>query len=235
MILLMGPGGCGFTFLSWTISFLRGDTAYTTVNGVDCPVDINPLDGVTAHNFNKDHTNSRDLKIDLLELGHNKSIIYVTITHQDDLSYILKFPGKKIIFQNTCEYSEELFARMCLAVPNNPYMPMINNFDASYDKTIVKQVFLESNKLFTDYYQIPHHDGSCKTITYPELFTTLDEKINEIFDHLNLTISEDRYAKWQTIYNQYRLNNTNFKSKFLPETVPVDNSTRLKILKKIIK
>jgi hypothetical protein len=71
---ILGPSGCGGTFLDWSIHFLRGDTKHYTV--VCDPnkdrsqilghhyssVCIDPLTGTTAHNHLKTHPNNGSLQ-----------------------------------------------------------------------------------------------------------------------------------------------------------------------------
>lgn len=231
MILIIGPGGCGFTFLAWTISFLRGDTTYTKLTGETIPLVDNPLRGVTAHLFFKDRLVST-AEINALDSSTSQSIVYFIPTHQNNIDDILQVPGKKIIFQNQTEYARELFSRMCLAIPDSDYANIIKQLD--YDKDSIKQVMLECNRFFTDYYQIPAEHQNFMTITYPDIFQNLDQKIYDIFEYLDLKISSNRLTAWTKVYQQYRDNNQDFQTKFLPRAVEVDNVLRLKILKEII-
>ena len=97
MILTIGPGGCGFTFLNWTISFLRGDASYQTLDENQHQIEFNPLSGETAHRYNKDHIWSNDA-IESLNSATDNSIIYMVPNSHSDFEYLLSLSGKKIIF-----------------------------------------------------------------------------------------------------------------------------------------
>ena len=242
MILTIGPGGCGFTFLNWTISYLRGDNYYLNLSKEQVPVEINPLQGYTAHNFNRDHIQSIE-NLKQLDQATDQSIVYVVPTHQSDLDQVFAINCKKIVFQPNSTTNDELFARMYFTLPYNQVTSahnkdsvrtFIETFDPAYDKNIIKQVLLECNHFFTDYYQIPQQYNDYLPITYNNIFLHLDTKICEIFDFLNLAIKNNRWTNWVNIYVDYRLKNQNFKSQFVSELLPIDNQIKLHILKEII-
>jgi hypothetical protein len=233
MILTIGPGGCGFTFLNWSIAYLRGDNFYTCLDNTICPVTNDPiLSNGTAHNQQKDHIQKTS---DLIKLkqGTDQSIIYIVPTHQSDIEYILSFPGKKIIF-NTTTHSSMLMARMCCVLKDSPYMEFINNLSTKYNKQIIKQVLIESNKFFTKYYTIEPTYQDYINIDYTDVFENLDQQIYRIFTYLELEIAPERLTKWLLVYQKYRLANKDWLTVFLGETLEIDNTTKTKILKELI-
>jgi len=138
MILTIGPGGSGLTFLNWSIIYLRGDNFYTTLDSKTHQVTNNPLRSIgTAHGHQKDHiaVTSELLK---LKQASSQSVVYVVPTKQSDINYILSFASKKIVF-NTSTDSDMLMARMCSVIPNNPYTKFIDNLSTKYNKQIIKQ------------------------------------------------------------------------------------------------
>ena len=233
MILIIGPGGCGFTFLAWTISFLRGDITYTRLAGDTNTVSNDPITGITAHGFIKDHV---EISADLpkLHLANSQSIVYLVPTHQHDLDYALELPSQKIFFRNTPDTAYELFARSCLAVPNAEPVDLINKISQLYDKDSVQQVMLEYNHLFIDYYKMPKDYTEYFEVTYTDIYENLDRQIQNIFDYLGLTIDQDRYSQWHTVYNNYKAINQNFLLQFQPKQIEVDRQTKLNILKEIV-
>ena len=233
MILAIGPGGCGFTFLTWSIIYLRGDTKYTLLNKTEVEVTDNPLRTNIAHGQKKDHlANSEDIQN--LNLATKNSVVYVVPSNQMDIDSILEFPGKKIIF-NSGDSSAELFARMCCAIPHSRYMSFINHLSGTYNENDVKQVLIDCNKFFTKYYTVPDTYKNYFDIGYADIFQNLDLRINDIFEYIELSPMPSRLDKWKKIYDQYRAVNQNFLHNFLPELVDTSFDQKKAILKEVIK
>jgi hypothetical protein len=235
MILTIGPGGSGLTFLNWSIVYLRGDNFYTTLDKNTLEVVDNPIvENGTADRYKKDHIQQTvDLK--KLHQANNQSVVYVVPTCQSDLEYILQFNSKKIIFNPTV-CSKELLARMYYTVPNaNPILELVNNLSHVHDLPSVKQVLIESNKCFTDYYKVPDTYQDYISIDYNNIFQDLDQKIYQIFNYLNLSISQKRVANWLVIYQKWKSVNKDYLSQFLETPIAIPNSKKLQILKDIIK
>ena len=234
MILTIGPGGAGLTFLNWSIVYLRGDNFYTLLNKKTIRVIDNPILNTTAHGYRKDHLFSTE---DLIKLrsATEQSVIYIVPTHQDDLEYILQFEGKKIIF-NSDKSSTELMARMWYNIPDCPINKLIEDLSVKYDKQIIKQVLIDCSKFFTNYYCVPKNYSYYFSVDYLDIFQNFDQKIYEIFEYLELTLCQDRINNWLSVYNEYRSLNQNFLSLFLDQQVEVkvDNDKKMKIFKDII-
>ena len=233
MILTIGTGGSGLTFLNWSIIYLRGDNSYTFLNKEAINVTDNPLlTNRTAHGHKNDHIHlTADLK--KLHLATDQSVVYIVPSHQSDLEYVLQFKGKKIIF-DPCILSEELLARMCSTIPNFPLNDLIDTLSSEYDQQIVKQVLINCNKFFTKYYTMPNSDLNYFTINYIDIFQNLDQRIYDIFNYLELPITTDRMPNWLLIYNKYRSVNQNFLSAFLSDPVEINNNIQMKIFKEIV-
>ena len=232
MILTIGPGGAGLTFLNWSIVYLRGDNFYTSLNKEVNRVIDNPILNTTAHGYRKDHLFSTE---DLIKLrsATEQSVIYIVPTHQTDLEYILQFEGKKIIF-NSSASSTELMARMYCNVLNCSVNKLIEDLSVKYDKQIIKQILIDCSKFFTNYYCVPKNYSNYFDVYYPDIFQNLDQKIYEIFEYLELTLCQDRINNWLSVYNEYRSLNQNFLSLFLDKQVEIDNNKKMKIFKDII-
>ena len=233
MILTIGTGGSGLTFLNWSIIYLRGDNSYTFLNKDVVDVTDNPLlTNRTAHGQKKDHIHlTADLK--KLHLATDQSVVYIVPSQQSALEYVLQFKGKKIIFDPYL-LSEELLARMCFTMPDFPLNNLIDSLSAKYDQQIVKQVLIKCNKFFTIYYTMPTSDLDYFNINYIDIFQNLDQKIYDIFNYLELPINTDRMSNWLSVYDNYRSVNQNFLSTFLSNPVEIDNNVQMKIFKEIV-
>ena len=233
MILTIGTGGSGLTFLNWSIIYLRGDNSYTFLNKDVVDVTDNPLlTNRTAHGQKKDHIHlTADLK--KLHLATDQSVVYIVPSQQSALEYVLQFKGKKIIFDPYL-LSEELLARMCFTMPDFPLNNLIDSLSSKYDQQIVKQVLIKCNKFFTIYYTMPTSDLDYFNINYIDIFQNLDQKIYDIFNYLELPINTDRMSNWLSVYDNYRSVNQNFLSTFLSNPVEIDNNVQMKIFKEIV-
>jgi hypothetical protein len=233
MTLIIGPGGTGLTFLSWSILFLRGDTVYQTLDKKIVDVNIDPLIGKVAHGFDKDHiqTPSDILK---LEQAHKGSVIYFVPNHQRDFDTAVAFNCNKIVF-DCQEYGPEIFTRMmtCLRSPSGLIL-LFNKLSAQYGQDIVRSALLEFQQLFTKYYTIPTENDFFK-INYNDVFVNLDQRILDIFKFLNLSIDPTRFDQWSTIYFDYRERNLDIHKNYLESSVPVDSATKTQIFKEVIK
>jgi hypothetical protein len=232
MILAISPGGSGFTFLCWTICFLRGDVSYQTLNNIESPMIWDPLQDKVAHKFRKDHIECVD-DYHKLFAANNRSVIYFVPRHQKDFEFINQFGCKKILFD--CQnYDKEFFARMYNTVPNCDYSPLLESLSKKYNIDIIKQVLLESNHFFTKYYHVLEPSDEYYIINFEQMFHTLDTTILDIFKFLQLNIDQNRFNHWQDIYTIYKEKNLNHLTEFLSKSVTVDSSVKIKILKEIL-
>ena len=233
MILTIGPGGSGLTFLNWSIVFLRGDITYTTIDKLSTQmVDINPLQGSTAHNFFKDHIQSSN-NLCQLATGTEKSVIYVTPSDQKDFDYISQFKCKKIVF-DCGDRNKELFVRMVTQMPCRKIPDLIDSLAFKFGRDAVKQTLLDSSKMFTHYYTIPTVSNEYFVISYDDIFQNLDQQIVKLFLFLEKTIDRSRFDAWLTIYKTYRDLNSNMLAKFMVDLSDIPYSVRLRVLKEIL-
>lgn len=235
MLLTIGPGGCGFTFLNWSISFLRGDSFYQTLDGVKHEITSNPLSGTIAHNYIKDHIRIEDSKNQFV-YATEQSIIYSTPGCQTDFEYLLTLPGKKIIFDTT-DYSKILMARAMIHIPkaNSPYIVLIDQLGKTYDTELIQEVLLECHKFFMQYYKLPSNINNLYAINYNILFNYLDIEITKIFAYLELKIDPVRLIVWQAVYSQYKsLNQRDYCAEVVPHP-SASNLQKSQIFKEILK
>ena len=87
MILVIGPGGAGLSFITWSIIFLRGDLTYLNLEQQLVSVNSNPLINQVAHDFEKDHIRGID-SIPYLESANDKTVVFFVPEHQKDLDQI---------------------------------------------------------------------------------------------------------------------------------------------------
>lgn len=233
MILTIGPGGSGLTFLNWSIVFLRGDITYTTIDQQSTQiVDINPLQGSNAHNFRKDHIQSSN-NLCRLATGTEKSVIYVTPSNQEDFDYISQFECKKIVF-DCGNRNKELFARMVTQMHCRKIPDLIDKLASKFGIDAAKQTLLDRSKIFTHYYTIPSASDEYFIISYDDIFENLDQQIVKLFLFLGETIDQSRFDKWLSIYKTYRDLNSNVLSEFTVGLSEVPYSVRLQVLKEIL-
>jgi len=233
MILTIGPGGSGLTFLNWSIVFLRGDITYTTIDQRSTQiVDINPLQGSTAHHFRKDHIQSSN-NLCQLATGTEKSVIYVTPSNQEDFDYISQFKCKKIVF-DCGNRNKELFVRMVTQMPGRKIPNLIDKLASKFGIDAAKHTLLDSSKMFTHYYTIPAASDEYFIISYDDIFENLDQQIIKLFLFLGETIDQSRVDKWLAIYKTYRNLNSNVLSEFTVGLQDVPYSVRRQVLKEIL-
>lgn len=239
MILTLGPGGCGFTFLNWTISYLRGDESYDLLDGSCMPVVHNPLDGPTAHRANKDHLKFKhDKKI--LSRAHESSIIYITPGSQQDHDFLLGISGKKIIYHGLSR-PQELLARSYLTMTLDPseqdcIILLIDRLDQKYGLP-ARRVILDCAQWFSAYYRTPMPSpGDCVLLQYDDIFQNLNQHIPLIFNFLGYNIDKQRWKNWDEIYNEYQKRNLDFLSRFLgrSENLVIDPAVKKIILKDVL-
>jgi hypothetical protein len=235
MIYTIGPGGCGFTFLNWTISFLRGDLCYQTLDKIQHQIEFNPLLGEIAHRYNKDHIWSNGA-IESLNSATDSSIIYIVPNSHNNFEYLLSLPGKKIIF-DASKNSKMTFARLMICVPKeiSPYFKLIDYLSTTYHPDLVKEVLFDCHKFFVQYYELPKKSTSLYLVDYNDIFKNLDSVLPCLFEYLELSIDKSRLQLWQEIYNQYRTQNQkDFCVEFLP-TSSENNTQKKKILIEVLK
>ena len=113
---ILGPGGCGGTFLDWSIQFLSGSTENLVVipdrNNREIfqqtyiqSISANPLKGATAHGYKKTHPSDKLLPIVIDIFLTSKYLLntfyYVDIAEQTNHNNIIKtYPTVKFISYN---------------------------------------------------------------------------------------------------------------------------------------
>lgn len=233
MILTIGPGGCGFTFLNWTISYLRGDRAYIDIDGQAQQVDINPLQDSTAHDFHADHFNIEN-RGNQLSKALDSSIVYMVPASQEDFLWLISLPGKKIVFDNRT-HQRDLLARSLITMPSSDHgiQPYLHRLEEKYPSAIVRWAMLDHSRRLIQYYSVDPA-ASYFLIDYLQMFQDLDAVLPEIFIWLDLTVDSSRWRQWNEIYAQYRQRNQDFVARFAGDSEPrADHAVKKSIFKEI--
>lgn len=215
---IIGPGGEGGTFLDWTLHYLAGDT-YIKYVLVDRPnnkilsirrhyVLFNPitLEG-TAHKHHKAHPTEPLIK-ECIELYnsindpeihiHSMYIVPSTESYANGRSYrefsdqvVASYPDIKLIqFHYPNVLLEDLVNRIKFRMPNNT--ELISNI-----RHRVQTECEATDKTTNSVNSYP--------LDIADMFYSLDTKIRNIFEWLNLNIDETRYSNWLAVYKEWQL------------------------------
>lgn len=227
---ILGPGGCGGTFLDWSLHYLAGDTKNIVVNCDPTdrgkilnthPQDIleNPIKNSTAHHHQKTHPNDKsiDAVIDTFKLidSNLHTFYYVTSMGQ----------GQTQTNHNDIinSYSDVKFITY---VFKKEHIDLI--FCLQYDKTVGRKNLLkheikvndtrlfdelsvgEQRELISLYYpkciksQILSEEINPSTNNYcfnfEQIWQSLPNTMPEIFNFLDLSIDPARINHWKQIY-----------------------------------
>lgn len=228
MILTIGPGGCGFTFLNWSLSWLRGDKTYRNLKNVEYPVVSNPLHNFyTAHAFKKDHIHNDSADI---SNAHDKSIIYFVPIDKQHFDYVASLPAKKIIFDPK-NYQKEIFLRQLTTVETS--IGQLEKFLFNhYDPEAVRSIILELSDQFICYYPTHVVAENSMYVSTADMFFNLDTAILNVCNFLSIDIDQTRWIEWCKVYAQYKQNNQKFFTKSL--YADVDQKQRAQIIKEFI-
>ena len=227
MILTIGPGGCGFTFLNWSLSWLRGDITYYTLEKEECNVIGNPLcNDHTAHAYKKDHISCKNIERNL-QNAHDASIVYVVPADQQEFNYIVGLPDKKIIF-DASDNPKSVFLRQLSSIKTE--VGQLEHFlSTKYDVDVARSVVLDMSEQFVSYYP-KDVTNNAMYVCSRDIFYELDTAIEKICKFLEIKIDSTRFDHWCSVYQQYKTNNQKF---FTHEILnkSVDKALRQQILK----
>jgi hypothetical protein len=233
MVLTIGPGGCGFTFLNWSLLYLRGDVQYVTLSGEVTPVPENPLRALTAHNFKKDHLKVEDSS-DWIEHATQSSVIYCVPGSRRHLENLMGMPSKKLLF-DAGAYSKQTMHRAFMANANVGIAPLLEKLNLKFDNTITMQVIYDVSHQFVSYYDIPKDRADVMAVSFEDMFINFSERIVDIMRFCEFEIVTSRWEHWLTMYSTWRENNTKFLEP--PKVVEMDTeqyAIKKQILKEII-
>lgn len=219
---ILGPGGCGGTFLDWSIQYLSGQEKNLVVcldaerNNVKCvlpqPVVTNPLTGATAHIYQKTHPNSQSLS-NIIEIFSASDYLLNTFyytenkpsseTHTTYNNIVKTYPTIKFISYNfTLAHIDLIFCLQCEKI-NGVEQKLIGPLTGDQDhREILEKVGLaypSRIKMQTTNEQLVD-SKNLYLINFDDVWSRLDTIIFDIFNFLELTINQTRYLQWINVY-----------------------------------
>lgn len=234
---LLGPGGCGGTFLDWSLYFLSdqesrwfADCAQPTRDNIvmqcSVPVDSNPLTTNTAHVHDKNHPNENSINdlISSLELHTEfplNSFYYVDSLDRGTRSItnhnlvVAQHPAVKFInyvFDRSDTDVIFCFQMEKIKVMRELYLNIVSN-----GQTIRDMPTWDRREFLSLYYpkcvegQTMSEGAIDATNVYNFKFKTmiysLETEIVQIFNWLGLPIDLEKFEVWKTVYRQWQANN----------------------------
>jgi hypothetical protein len=218
---IIGPGGEGGTFLDWSLHYLVGnkstrmvlvDRIKNTVHGTiinhicDNPITISG----NAHKHKKTHPTDSTIQqcVDLLQTVDDSKIYTMYIVPSDDsynklqsyknfVNYsITKYTGLKFInMYYPDEPLEDLIQRIYTKVPDNK-----ESLEDIRDR--IKISCNEPNKIIDD--------PNVYSLNIKDMFYNLDTEIHKILAWLNLSMEDEKYKSWLTIYKEWQCINMSY-------------------------
>lgn len=227
----MGPAGCGGTFLDWTLHFLSGSEKNWVV---ECDLRFqrsaiareysqtiitSPIENATAHKHLKTHPNHNSVQAVIESFDRQQfalnSFYYTNIVSTDSPTYtsiVESYPGIKFIaFDFSPDDINMIFCLQYEKVPMvaDRFLQMIKQqhskmstweqreiLSISYPKIIQPQVV---EKISTT--------SNVIHISFNEMLLGLDVKILEIFNFLKLSIDEQKWDHWNSVYRIWQQKN----------------------------
>lgn len=231
---ILGPGGCGGTFLDWSLQYLSGQESHWIIQCVpqnrstilkqgSFKISENPLSAKNAHKHLKTHPNDQSIG-DVINFFKSQSgfdlnsFYYVDSmsagrTQTNHNQIIAQNPEIKFINYNFTNNDVDMI--FCLQ-----YEKMGNHTD------IIPTSFLElplwdQRELLSLYYpKLIQGQTTVEKINpmtnvyqlnFGDMVENLDIEIKNIFQYLGLTIKEIRLESWKQIYIEWkRQNNLDF-------------------------
>jgi len=233
---ILGPGGCGGTFLDWSIQFLSNQKENLVVcldasrNEVERSliqhVVENPLIDSTAHAYQKTHPNSQSLSnvIDIFSASEYplNTFYYVEDmkpgqTHTTYNNIVKTYPAIKFISYNfTLAHIDLIFCLQYEKINgveqrfNNQIGSQISNQTPGEIREILSLFYPRCIKGQTLSEQLVDSEN-LYLINFDDVWGRLDTVIFDIFDFLGLLIDKTRYLQWLTVYQVWiEKNKTDF-------------------------
>lgn len=240
---ILGSGGCGGTFLNWSIQYLAGKTTHLVIPVKDGnksffstpyeqAVPDNPLIGTTAHKFSKTHPNEISLPAILGYFNKPDYDLY-TFYYNDSLTTNQQHTNHNQIISDHSHISFITYTykptdihtifwlqydkiNLTREIFNNIKVNNIelSNYDVWVRREILSLNYPDTIKQQTTNEIILPYANSFQ-LDFTEFLNNLPEKIIEVFKFLNLTVTDSRWNNWNTIYTKWqKLNDINFHNDF---------------------
>lgn len=234
---ILGPGGCGGTFLDWSIQFLSGSKENFVVE-VGNPnrgtlnttliqsVTQNPLQGSTAHVHRKTHPNNCSLPI-VIDKFLTSEYPINTFYYVDDMApsqtctdyntIVKTYPDVKFISYNfSRKHIDSIFCLQYEKIPGAE-----QRFNTQVRKSLSNLSTGELREILSLFYpkciegQILNEQlddaYNLYTIDYDDVWATLNTVMFDIFDFLQQPMDQTRYSQWADVYYTWQeKNKTNF-------------------------
>jgi len=227
---ILGPGGCGGTFLDWSLHYLNGDITHWVAE-YDPPnrskisrltehtVPKNPLLESTAHGHVRTHPDNESLSVVLdtfetLPKDYLHTFYYVDdmTAMQSSTTYNSIIDDNKNILFLTYNFSDSDIDKIfCFQYEKIPLCV------SGFKKAIQSDSVWEKRELLSLYYpdcirgqtvnetRMPHQNSFL--IEFDEFLNSGPSVIKHTFNFLNMKLDEERFAHWTTIYHEWKQNN----------------------------
>lgn len=234
---ILGSGGCGGTFLDWSLHYLRGDTHTWVVpcnhtnrsiyyNPQQFEIIHNPLKGTTAHNHQRAHPNNESLNpvIDIfksLPADQLYTFYYVDsmLPTQTSTTHNSIIESYKDLFFITYNFSKmDVDTIFCLQLEKIPisFRQMISELSTP-GRNIFELPVWDLRELLSLYYPKTIQGQTVNEIIceHPNNFqldfeivmNSLDINIKHLLDFLKIKIDNSRWQSWCSIYNLWKHGN----------------------------
>jgi hypothetical protein len=230
---ILGPGGCGGTFLDWSIHFLRGDIKHYTVSCggghrskiVDqgyTPICSNPLTGTNAHGHQKTHPNNDSLGMVIeifsrLSQSDLHTFYYVDSMRSDQTQTThnkIIATYRQCLFLTYQFQPSDIDKIYCYQVEKDPAQcNMYDQFKSWSDLPIWDQ-----REILSLYYpnciqgqttaEIIKNQNNNFCINFSDILTCLDLVMLDILDFLSVKLAQDRWCAWTQVYQQWKTKNS---------------------------
>lgn len=239
---ILGPAGCGGTFIDWSLRYLSGTSHYLQVpydRSIVCAAKLlevsqNPLLGSTAHAHKKTSVNDSSLPFVLDQfrrhLGLWHSFFYIDAmrpdqhaTHYNEI--VAAHPDIKFItFNFQPHHVHQLFVLQYEKVPN-----AAQRFAQQIGMSLRHLSTGAMREILSLYYprciqgQILNEELSQSErlymIDFDSVWCDLDRVLPELFDWLPIAWDQSRADAWKTIYLEYQKRNQTKFFDCLPEII----------------
>ena len=234
MLAILTDPSSGGTFLSWTVYYLSGQTHYFSVRQQSIvTLTEKPLTDKNAHGFvpNQPYTEDEFKKF-LPLLVNTDEYMYMhafrsgtpeaiqQLCKQSTKVIVLSIHPDQMLYQ--CGYTPraDLMRAWCfqgkLSNPDDMYNDFTDYFfkesKQQWEKINLTNVWDKREFIALNFDPFDHrsvldyinHNTKYYHINALHLWTNFDQRVHELFDYLDVSISEDRYQTWLSIYNRWK-------------------------------
>lgn len=224
---ILGPGGCGATFLDWTLHYLSGQSSTWQI---ECdpsnrsnilkqccvPLADYPLIKRTAHAHAKTHPDSQSIHT-VISLFEDRtdfdlhSFYFVDSMQQGRTQteynqIIARYPNVRFITYNFTDsdidivfcFQHEKIPALVNSVTTLSIWDRRELMSLHYPKEIQGQTTVEV---------IQQHPNNF-VINFSTMLKTLDTSIEDLFQYVGLTLDKTRLDTWKKIYAEWQENNS---------------------------